>query len=126
MEFKKPTNKTLIIIAAFVVTFILYGIGQRYFADRGLKNDINDREDTIEQINEDKEPILQEIRDESEEIKKRDAVILALSNKQKQLLRTIKNLKNENDRIKDIYINNPIDERIELFARLATEQDSTQ
>lgn len=126
MEFKKPTSKTLKIIAAVIVAILLFKVASSYFQDKDLKDDIKDREEKIDQIDDEKTPILEDITADAERIKELDKKILALSNKQKELLRTIKNLRNENNRIKDIYINNPIDKRIELFARLATEKDSTR
>ncbi len=124
MELKKPKIQTLIIIAAFIVAFLLYGAISSYFQDKELKDDIRDREEQIEQINDEKTPILEDIDADAERIKELDRQILALSNKQKQLLKTIENLRHENNRIKNFYINNPIDKRIELFAELATEKDS--
>lgn len=114
------------IIAGLVAFIMLSSILGSLWQNKGLKDNIRERDNKIEKIDETQEPIFEEILADAEEIKKRDAVILALSNKQKALQKTIKQLKNEINYIKDNYASRSIDERIRVFSRLATEKDSTQ
>lgn len=126
MEFKKPTSKTIKVIGLIIAVIIIIWITSSFWSDFGLKSDIRDRESRIEKIDDSKKPILEAINSDNAEIKRKDSIILALSNKEKALLRTVKHLRNENNRIKSTYTNSSIDERVRIFAELATEKDTVQ
>ena len=100
---------------------ILFLIAKGFTGDdwsKWLKNDIKDNIIEIDSLQGLKKPILKEIEDKNKEIAKKDSIILVLSKEKNNLFKSLKYYKNENFKIKTIYINNPIDKRIELFANL--------
>jgi peptidoglycan hydrolase CwlO-like protein len=123
-ELNIPTKYWVII---GLIAFILFsGVLGSLWQNAGLKNDIKNREEQIEKIEADKEPILKEIQAMSDEVNRQEAIILALSKKAESLRAGIKKVKDENKRITDYYINSSINERVSIFAELATEQNNAQ
>ena len=94
--------------------------------NRRLKRAINENNDKIESLEAKKIPLLQKIKSDSLELVKKDSVILGLKIREETLKNTIKYFKDENKRIKSDYINSSIDQRVDIFANLATRADSLQ
>lgn len=123
MDFKSMPLRYKIIAGVFALVFILLLSGG-LAVNRQLKRDIKDREKKIEALEESKKPILKELKAKIDEIKRQDSIILVLSKKEVILETTIKNLKNESNRIKKDYVNSSLSERVGIFSRLATQNDS--
>ena len=127
MEFKIKDIPTKYLVILGVIAFLLIsGLAGSLWENRGLKKDIKERDDKIEELDKSKEPVLKDIQADADAIKRKDSIILVLSKRSQILQNTIKNLRYENYRIKNSYVNSSLDERIRVFARLATEKDSTQ
>lgn len=126
-EFKESPFKVISLILVGVIFIIMiWATISSSGENRRLKNDIKENLEKIEELEEIKKPIFEELKADSLAIKKRDSVILVLSNEKNNLLRTLKYYKNENFKLKNTYVNAPLNERIKLFSRLATEKDTIQ
>ena len=123
-ELNVPTKYWL--IAGLIAFLLLSGSLGSLWQNKGLKNDIRVRDARIDSLDKAKEPILKEIKEIEDEVKRQESVILALSKIAETLKENIKKVKDENRRISDIYIHSSIDERVRLFAELATKQDKAQ
>jgi len=124
MEYR--TKRTLQLTVILLLIFIagsFFG-GNEYV--NFLKKEIKGNQKKIDSIEKTKAILFDEIKKDSIAIYKRDSIILVLSKEKVKLLNTVKYYKDENKKIKGTYIDSPINKRIELFTRLATEKDTVQ
>lgn len=127
MESKYPKIKLVaLILAGLVLVIILVSSISTSRENKHLKRAINKNEDKIESLELKKEPLLDKIKADSLAIVKKDSVILSLKIKEEALNNKIKYYKNENTRIINDYINSSIDQRVDIFAELASRADSLQ
>ncbi|MCK4500604.1 hypothetical protein KAU11_08900 [Candidatus Babeliales bacterium] len=109
---------TLVFVGVVLIFVLIKSVSTDKW-NKWLKNDINDnikKSDSLELL---KIPILKEIKDRDKKIVEKDSVILVLTKERMRLLKSIKYYRNENFKLKNTYLNNSLDKRIELFSRLA-------
>lgn len=127
INMKTPAGRKKSYGLIFVGVVIIF-LAIKYFStpswNKWLKNDIKENFVKIDSLEKTKEPILLEINKKDIEIAKKDSIILDLSKQRLKLLKSINYYRNENLKIKDAYLNNSINKRIELFAKLAIEKDT--
>jgi hypothetical protein len=127
MDYKAQPIKTAALVLGGLVLVVMFVASiSSSRENRRLKRAINENNDKIESLEAKKIPLLQKIKSDSLELVKKDSVILGLKTKEETLKNTIKYFKNENKRIKSDYINSSIDQRVDIFANLATRADSLQ
>jgi hypothetical protein len=127
MDFKNnPIKAAALVLGGLVLVIMFIASISSSRENRRLKRAINENNDKIESLEAKKIPLLQKIKSDSLELVKKDSVILGLKTKEETLKNTIKYFKNENKRIKSDYINSSIDQRVDIFANLATRADSLQ
>lgn len=127
MEFK-VTNKHLpiLILLGVILIFILRSLFVSYGSIKSLKNDLKGNIKKVDSIEASKKQLFDEIRNDSLLLSKKDSIILVLTNQKTSLKKSLKYYKNENKKLKGNYIDNPINKRIAIFAKLATEKDTIQ
>jgi hypothetical protein len=127
MDYKAQPIKTAALVLGGLVLVVMFVASiSSSRENRRLKRAINENNDKIESLEAKKIPLIQKIKSDSLELVKKDSVILGLKTKEETLKNTIKYFKNENKRIKSDYINSSIDQRVDIFANLATRADSLQ
>lgn len=127
MESKYPKlNLAALILAGLFLIVMFASSVSTSRENKRLKRAINENIDKIESLEQQKQPLFDKITEDSLEIVKKDSLIFYLKTKEAVLLNNIKYFKNENARIKTNYINNTIDQRVDIFAKLATRADSLQ
>ncbi len=127
MEFK-ITNKHLpiLILLGVILMFILRSLFVSYGSIKSLKNDLKGNIKKVDSIEASKKELFDEIKNDSLLLSKKDSIILVLTNQKTSLKKSLKYYKNENKKLKGTYIDNPINKRIDIFTRLATEKDTIQ
>ena len=127
INMKTPAGRKKSYGLIFVGVVIIF-LAIKYFStpswNKWLKNDIKENFVKIDSLEKTKEPIFLEIKKKDIEIAKKDSIILDLSKQRVKLLKSLNYYRNENLKIKDAYLNNSINKRIELFAKLAIEKDT--
>lgn len=89
-----------------------------------LKRAQKENKEKIEQIDAFKEEIFFRIKADSILLQARKDSILVLTNKRETLKKSLNYYKYENLRLKNNYLRSDLNERVELFTRLATEKDT--
>lgn len=125
MDSSKSKSKiALWILGGLIAAFLVRGLFVSVGSVNTLEARVRARDAQIDSITKSKDPILEDIEDIRLQLRKKDSLLFISTAKQARLNNTIKQLKNENKRIKDDYLNRSIDERVAFFAKLATEKDS--
>ena len=127
MDFKKDKIKlALVVLAGLILIIIIFSAISSTGENKRLKRAIKDNNINIEILEKNKAPLLKKIEEASIQLIKKDSVIFSLRMKEESLKNTIKIFKNEKIKIENIYNNSDIDERVRVFSKLATGEDSLQ
>lgn len=124
MDFKNnPIKAASLILAGLILIIIIWTAIPTSGENKRLKRTVNDNDKKIEALEAQKAPLLSKIKTDSLEIIKKETLINSLKTEEQILKSTINYLKNENKRIKNDYITSDIDERVAIFAKLASQKD---
>lgn len=111
-------------LAACVWLFSLIWSIPTWLENSSLKRAQKENKEKIEQIDAFKKEIFLRIKADSILLQARKDSILVLTNKRETLKKSLNYYKYENLRIKNNYLRGDLNERVELFTRLATEKDT--
>lgn len=120
MEFKPNKIQTvLIILLGIILMVMIVATISSSGENKRLKTSINENNQKIKELENEKIVIFESIEKKSEQIRLKDSIIQELKNKENLLINNLKTLKDERIRLKNAYFNNNVNERIRIFSELA-------
>lgn len=122
MDFKENKYKLVSLnLIGVILIFILSSLFSTYGGKKFLKRLINKNNDKIELLDKAQNPLFEQGKKDSVVIVSKNKIIRLLKIEQKRILIDLKNIQNENDSLKNNYLNNTINKRVDLFSRLTLE-----
>lgn len=120
MDFKPNKIQTvLIILLGIILMVMIVATISSSGENKRLKTSINENNQKIKELENEKIVIFESIEKKSEQIRLKDSIIQELKNKENLLINNLKTLKDERIRLKNAYFNNNVNERIRIFSELA-------
>lgn len=112
-----------LIFLALLVAIVLGGLTYSTSREKVLKIDLKQAELKIDSLEIVKKDYLSRIVADSLRLKKKDSIIAALKIREAELLDSIKKNRNEFKESRRVYLSRDIDERVRVFAELASRND---
>lgn len=121
---QSPLKTILVILVAILLIIMAWSTISSSRENKRLKRSINEKLLEIERLESQKITIFESIKKDSLKIIKKDSIILGLSKKEYSLTNRLKQLKNEKIKNYAEYFAGSPSERVRIFSKLATENDS--
>lgn len=122
---KKQIKTAWAILIGVALLILVIWSSSSYSYNSALKDANKTNKRKIDSIQDTKRPLLDSLEAVGARIKQKEAYIVTLEAEETSLTRKLNYSKNENKRIKDSYRNSTISQRVELWAKLTIENDST-
>lgn len=116
---------TTLILLGLVLIIMISTTVSTSGENKRLKSEIKENLEAIEKLESEKFTILELIKEDSLAIVAKDKLILELSNKGDSLKNNLKHLKDEKTKNFTKYLSGSVGQRVDAFAELARERDST-
>jgi len=125
MDFKKkPFQSVSLVLISLILIILIYSTISSSGENKRLKRAQNKNNETIKLLENEKNTILELLKEDSVKISAQNLRIKELEKLEDSLINNLKTLKHERTIFKNAYFNHAVSERVRIFSELATKTDS--